>query len=70
MDPKFLNDIEGVDLVLTKEGLDYIESYKERRAQEYVEHVTGCLTCELIDVCYKLTKNFLTLVRLEGLFKG
>lgn len=70
VDPKFLNDIEGVDLVLTKEGLDYIEDYKEKRAHQYVEHVSGCLTCELIDVCYKLTKNFLALVRLEGLFKG
>jgi len=64
------DDLKGTDLVLTKEGLDYIEDYKERRAQEYVDHVSNCVACDLIDICYKLTKNFLTLVRLEGIFKG
>ena len=63
------NDLEDTDLVLTKEGSDYIERYKERKAQDYVDHVCRCTKCDLIDVCYKLTKNFLMLVKLERLFQ-
>jgi len=55
--------------VLTNEGLDYIENYKEERSRSYVERLLACSICDKTDVCYKLTKNYLKMIELERRYK-
>lgn len=62
-------ETDAIDKVLTKNGRDYIEDYKKKKSHEYVTQVAKCTGCEYIDVCYKLTRNYLQLIQLEKMFK-
>lgn len=53
------------DYVITQQGIDLLENYKKQCAKDYAEKISKCVVCELQDVCYKLTTNYLELIKLE-----
>jgi len=44
---------------LTKEGFDKISGIKESSVEEYVNQVIMCTQCKYVDVCNKLTQNYI-----------
>jgi hypothetical protein len=45
--------------VLTNKGADHIIKIKRKMAEAYVNKIKKCVTCKYIDVCDKLTKNYM-----------
>jgi len=61
--------IRKSDLILTKEGEAEILEYKKGKAAKYVEQLVRCQSCDLIDICDRLTKNYLKFIEVEGQYK-
>jgi hypothetical protein len=61
--------IRKTDLVLTKVAAEEINEYKKDRAERYVKQLVGCSNCNLVDVCDRLTKNYLKFIEVEGQYK-
>lgn len=55
----------NTNMVLTIEGLKKLQEYKESRAKVYIEHIKKCSNCDKVDLCYKLTTNYLKMISLE-----
>lgn len=53
------------NFVLTRERLDELDKIKTKRASDYVDQVTRCITCPHVDLCYKLTVNYVRAITLE-----
>ena len=52
-------------LCLTKTGLEKIEKAKIETAILYVDKLKKCTECQYVDVCHRLTQNYLQLVKLN-----
>jgi hypothetical protein len=61
--------IEKTELVLTNDAAEEIQEYKKSRAEKYVKQLVDCSNCSFEDVCYKLTKNYLKFIEIEGHYK-
>jgi hypothetical protein len=53
------------DKSLTIAGRTKIEKFKYGRVSAYITQLKLCKSCEDVDVCDKLTRNYLTLISLE-----
>ena len=54
------------DMSLTKVGLEKLENTKIHLATVYADRLNKCVSCPLVDVCNKLTTNYLKVVELEN----
>jgi len=61
--------IKNTDLVLIKDAEEEINEYKKNRAAKYVNQLVDCASCPCVDVCDKLTKNYLKFIEIEGQYK-
>jgi hypothetical protein len=55
--------------VITKNKAKTIENYKEERANKYAEQVLGCCNCTFVEVCNKLTNNYLKVISIQESIK-
>lgn len=59
------NMFNGLKYTLTKQGLKDIEKYKKERAKSYADQLSKCVVCKMVDVCFKLTSNYLKVIKME-----
>ena len=60
------SSVDISDMSLTKIGLEKLENTKIHLATVYADRLSKCVTCEIVDVCNKLTTNYLKVVELEN----
>jgi len=51
--------------VLTKKGKKILEDYKNEVSQIVADHLKRCINCTYIDICDKITKNYLKTLELH-----
>lgn len=52
------------DMVLDTQGRDVVETYKQKLAQNVVDQLSKCVKCEYIEICHKITQNYLSTLRI------
>jgi hypothetical protein len=55
--------------VMDKKGVEKIEEYKEKRAEKYTAQLLKCSQCKFIDICDKLTNNYLRVISVQEMIK-
>lgn len=55
--------------VVTKAGVKKIEDYKIKLAKDYTEQLLKCCSCKYVEVCDKLTKNYLKIISVQEMVK-
>lgn len=67
----FSSEREISKYVIKKSALNIIEDYKALHAKMYADQIIRCTSCKHVDVCDKLTNNYLRAIELrETLNKG
>ena len=55
--------------VIGKNGVEQVEKYKVERAGKYIEQLVKCCSCTYVNVCDKLTKNYLRVISIQETIK-
>ena len=54
---------------MNKSGVERVEQYKIDRADKYTEQLTKCSGCTNVNVCNKLTENYLKVISIQEMLK-
>ena len=52
-------------LIISKDSFSVIHEEMQNKAKHYVEEVIKCTSCKHVDVCFKLTSNYLKIIELS-----
>ena len=61
---KLKNNVVGKDFVFTKNSFKKLVELLDKKATEYADQAVKCINCEHSDKCYKLTKNYHSVINL------
>lgn len=59
-----IEPMQDDSLLITEKGIEHIKAEVEKLANDYVEKITRCNSCKVIDTCYKISKLALETVHL------